>query len=98
MTSKLNRENGEVVILTEHELNMIYPEARVAWMKDFVCDMLNNRGIDPGELGDEKVEEITESFINNVQDHFEDWLGSLENEAFEYTMDNDYSELADEEE
>ena len=96
MTSKLNRENGEVLILTERELNLVYGDARVAWMKDYVCDLLSNRGFDPGEIGDEKIEEITDAFINNMDAFFGDSLHELEDKAFDYTIADDFPEYEEE--
>ena len=96
MIGKLNRENGEVVILTEKELNSIYWTARIAYMKDYICDMLNNSGKDPGTIGDEKVEEIAEEFLNNMCDYFGDRLGELEWDVFNYTIENNFPEYEEE--
>lgn len=92
MVATLKRENGEVVILTERELNDVFLSARIAWLKDFVCDLLIDRGQDPETIGDKKIEEITEKYVNNMIDRFGDNLGELENDVFDYTIENDFPE------
>ncbi len=96
MTYVLARDNGEVVILSEKELNSIYTTARIAWLKDYVVDMLNWKGYDSESMTDEQIEEITGAFVKTVTES--DSLGDLENDAFEATMDCDFPEIKKEDE
>jgi len=94
MTHTLHRANGEVVILTEEELDSIYCDARVAWMKDWIRQLLDNYGYRT-DIPDEKIEEITESYIDRMIEG--DCLGELEHEAFRQTMEDDYPEYTNDE-
>lgn len=96
MTYELKRDNGEVVILSEKELDRVYIPARIAWLKDYIVDMLIWKGFDAESLTEEKIEEITGAFINTMTDS--DALGELESDAFDSTMENDFSEIEKEDE
>lgn len=94
MTHTLKRENGEEIVLTEKELESIYCDARVAWMKDWIRQLLDNYGYRT-DIPDEKIEEITESYIDRIIEG--DCLGELEHEAFLQTMEDDYPEYTNDE-
>lgn len=87
----LHRKNGEIVILSEEELNMVYLSAQLAWHKDYIVDMLNWSGYDSESLTMEQIEEITEKFLSNrcLVDKF----GELEADVFDKTMEKDFSEI-----
>ena len=95
MTHEFKRENGEVLILSEKELDSLYIPARIVWLKDYIVDMLIWKGFDADSLTDEKIEEIVVAFIKTMTDG--DELGELEAEAFDSTMENDFPEMKKEE-
>lgn len=87
----LHRDNGEVVILSEKELDRVYLSAQVVWHKDYIVDMLNWKGYDSESLTIEQIEEITNRFLQNRC--LVDAFGELEAEVFDRTMEKDFPEI-----
>ena len=96
MEYTLKRKNGEIVILTEWELNDVYRSAKIAWNKDYVVDLLDWKGFDTESMSYEDIEQITERFLDNVSNL--DVIGEIEAETFDTTMEKDFPEFKKNEE
>ena len=91
MTFTLKRQNGEVVILSEKELNDVYLAAQVVWNKDYIIDMLNWKDFDIDSITDEQIEEITHAFLTRLCNR--DAIGEIEADVFDETMKMEFPEI-----